>query len=703
MNRGRLVILGVVVAAIVGAIFVGRSMSSSTGNSELLITPRAVERRTLSDVLTVQGEVRREEILEVLSSIDGRVSALDVEEGDVIEAGQRVFAVDGRAAIAVDGEFPFYRTLQVGSEGPDVEQLERILVNLGHDVPEVDTLFTEETRTALAAWQAEQGYGSIASEAEETVSVSLVPNAAGYTLGRANSAAFTIVPSDPSRLRRPRSTDSRPQISVSYSTSETTEGKVLTVGFVSDKRLEDDLTIDYSISGTATSGVDFERPPSTVVMRDGSTFASFEISVFSDDVVEGDEDIVVTVLGSATGSYRPGKRYQVRYLVADATPSGSRLVDVFPATTEVDEGQSIVFTIRTTAASNLETPIEVVFGGTAAPESDFITPTSEQLTIPAGSMSVDVPIKIRDDGEAEPRETLTFTVVASTTDDVRTTYVVGTNSTATVEIRSGETPEITLSGGGSIPEGRAGSFVITADDPVPEDTSINYQIGGTATPGVDYQVLTGTVIMRAGTNRTSISVKAFDDDVVFQPTDMLVADWPVRVGGVAAEIGDQVVRGTPVLSLSESSFTIALTVGAAERAELEVGQKVTVDLTVGDQLLDGVISSLDESANLGPNGEEIFEGIVTVEGDFAGVDGASVTVDVTLAEVVDVLAVPVASVLRTADGDIVRVVNDQGTITRVPVTIGLIDREWAEIVAGLEGNELVIVDVETDGRTAQTP
>jgi multidrug efflux pump subunit AcrA (membrane-fusion protein) len=44
-------------------------------------------------------------------------------------------------------------------------------------------------------------------------------------------------------------------------------------------------------------------------------------------------------------------------------------------------------------------------------------------------------------------------------------------------------------------------------------------------------------------------------------------------------------------------------------------------------------------------------------------------------------------------GDEVRIVNDAGTITRVKVTIGLIDGEWVEIKDGLKGDELVVVDI----------
>jgi membrane fusion protein (multidrug efflux system) len=206
--------------------------------------------------------------------------------------------------------------------------------------------------------------------------------------------------------------------------------------------------------------------------------------------------------------------------------------------------------------------------------------------------------------------------------------------------------------------------------------------------------------MRAGTSSVSVPIDTLDDDVVFQPSDMVVASWPVRVGSVGVEIGDLVSRGTPLFELAETAFTIALVVGAAERAELEVGQRVSVDLTVGDRILDGLIVSLDDSATLGANGEERFEGIVEVDGEYEAVDGAKVTVDVVLAEVVDALAVPVAAVLRTADGDVVRVVADDGTIDRIPVTIGLVDREWVEVVEGLIGDELVVVDVETEGRTA---
>ena len=55
--------------------------------------------------------------------------------------------------------FSFFRRLDVGSDGPDVLQLEAILSASGYDVGTVDQLFTEETRSGLRDWQIARGYG----------------------------------------------------------------------------------------------------------------------------------------------------------------------------------------------------------------------------------------------------------------------------------------------------------------------------------------------------------------------------------------------------------------------------------------------------------------------------------------------------------------------------------------------------------------
>jgi len=701
VGRPQAAALGVVVIAL-GAVLVTRGGGESNGETALLITPRAVERRTLSDVLTVSGEVRREEVQSVRSSLTGQVNRIDVEDGATIEVGTDLFAIDGRTAVAVPGDFPFFRSLQVGSSGVDVQQLEQILADEGFEVGEIDTLSTETTRNGLAAWQMAHGYGSNGAEGDETVTLNLVPNSAGYSVGKANSAAFVIVPAKKSSPgSSPRTVvPNLPEVNITSTDDNTAEGDTIRVKVSVDERQDTDLIVNLTVDGTATEVSDFTRIPRSVTIEAGDLFTTFEFTIEEDDVIEDDEDINISVSPLFSFTFLPGDQGTVTFTIDDESTDIEQMLTIHSSNTSVREGNSANFIVRSAYAVNRDTKFEIQFSGVASAGEDFLVASPDDLVLRSGSYSAQFQVITRQDDISELDESLIVTLVARETNDARTTYEVGSPASAEVRIVSADLPELTVVGGGRIAEGNSGSFRIVADMPVAEDTSINYQLGGTSTPGQDYSIVTGTVLMKAGTSSVSVPIQALADDVMFQPSDMVVAEWPAKVGQVAVEASDYVAPGQEILNLTEPQLTVTLKVGAAERAELEVGQKAAVDLTVGDQILEGVISSLDDSATVGPNGEQIYEGVVTIDSTFEAVDGATVTVDVTLDEVTDALAVPVAAILRSADGDVVRVVNDEGTITRVPVTIGLIDREWAQILTGLKGDELVVVDVESEGVAA---
>ena len=122
--------------------------------------------RTLTDEITVRGELRRDELQVINSAVDGKISDVLVEDGDTVQPGDVLFALDGRRAVAVNGDFAFYRRLDVGSEGPDVLQLETILSDSGYDVGKVDEFYTEETRLGLSAWQVDHDYGGATMEVD---------------------------------------------------------------------------------------------------------------------------------------------------------------------------------------------------------------------------------------------------------------------------------------------------------------------------------------------------------------------------------------------------------------------------------------------------------------------------------------------------------------------------------------------------------
>jgi len=710
---------GVAGALVLGGVLVGQRSGTDGDDGELLIVPRAVERRDLDDVLVVQGEVRRDQISQIVLPEDGRVGAVAVAAGDVVQPGDTLFTLNGRAVVAVTGDTPFYRRLDVGSEGPDVAQLERILAESGAPLDTVDSLFGTDTRRALAVWQRQRGYGGTTQEPVETVTVVLGQNPAGYTVGPTNAVSFTIVPRPGTgavgSLRQQTGdtgdTDEVPEVEVTLSPGEVDEGDLVTLRVLVEPAPTDDLTVLLDVGGdarpgsSAARGADYPALPRSIVIPEGDTEVVRRFRVFADDVRERYEEIVVDVATprGSEPSYRVGTRRQARVGVR---PNGDDLVPrvvVESSSARIAEGAVATFTFTADLVSSEPLDLAVQIGGTAVGGSDYaeVDLGRVPVTIPAGARTATLQVFTRVDDQLETDETVVVSLQPAPGGDAeQPDYEVGDPASAAVTIESVDLPELRLEGGGEVAEGDRVRFTVVADRPLVRDTSVTYQLAGTATPGLDYEALSGTVVMAAGTASVSVELSVLDDDVVFLPGDMVVAAWPARVGSVNLDDGAFVARGTPVVTITEPGFGVRLRVSPSDRTPLVVGQRVLVSLGSSDTEYDGVITELDDSVVLGPQGEELYEGVVSVEGELDAVDGARATIEVVLAERVDVLVVPVAAVLRAGGAEEVRVVNDLGTISRVPVTIGLVDGEWAEVTSGLVGDELVVIDVDP---AADTP
>ncbi len=245
--------------------------------------------------------------------------------------------------------------------------------------------------------------------------------------------------------------------------------------------------------------------------------------------------------------------------------------------------------------------------------------------------------------------------------------------------------------------GASSSFTIVADQAPVKDTSVNYQVVGSAKPGEDFEPLTGTTLLLAGQRTVSVTVRTLEKDVVFEPTDMIAGQWPIRVGQVLVEEGDAAPPGTPLLSLTATSFTVTLKASASDRTKLATGQSVTVKLSGGDKEAPGLISELDENATVDDKTkEQSYQGTVDV-GDLGAADGAAVTIDVVLEERTNVMTVPIAAVLQNGSGaDVVRVIDlaNKGHVTETAVKTGLTEGSYIEVQSGLKGDEVVVVQIE---------
>lgn len=721
--------IGLVLVLLVG-VFVWPGTGGNSNNTQrndgptYVVAP--VERRTLSDEITVRGEIRRDQLQRITANVDGQVSSVLVDDGDTINAGDVLYAIDGRAAVAVDGEFSFFRRLDVGSDGPDVLQLETILSESGYDVGTVDQLFTEETRSGLRDWQIARGYGGASPEPNENIIISLSSNTAGYSIGAQNTIAIELQPSVPDQsLTSAKSSwetqtalysqntmnaeayvpanfasqnnvlqDDRPVIEVSVNPGSVVEGETATFTFTSDIPMASDTVIDYVVTGSATADDDYEDDPldGSFIFPAGAQSFDLQIETLTDNEIESAEELVIEVgEGFSVGDNLPYRLGALREAKLEITsPAGDvQTIEIRSITPSVSEGGNLTFEFQTDKISNEDTMIKISVWGTATSGSDFIAEDLE-VELPANQETVSLTFQTRNDSQVEPDEELWVTILSNPNE----TYAIGSPKSALGIIESNDLPELTISGGGGIGEGGNAEFVINADQPVTEDTSINYTLRGSATPGKDYKELPGTVIMPAGQSQVTVQIETIDDDVLFLPGDMVVASWPARIGTVSVDDGEFILLGQQVLTLTEPDFTITLTLNPTDRGNLEVGMEVEVEIQASDQdAVPGVILELDETATVAADGSERYEGVIQTFEDLDAVDGANVNVDVTREEKIDVITVPVAAVLQDGQGnDVVRVVLTDGTTRQVQVKVGLSEGAYVEITEGLSGEELVLVE-----------
>ncbi len=807
-------IAGVVV--VLGAAGIGYAQSGGTTSSsnQPVVIVSNVQRRTLQDTVTLSGTLARKQLSQIDAVSAGQVSSVYSTSDSTTNAGQAMFALDGRDAIAEPGTVSFFRSLGPGDEGDDVLQLKQILAAAGDDPGPMNTLFTEQTQVALGQWQAQHNYPSASAGGPQSLTVSLTQGA-GYQLGDQTAAGLTIGPPPAQTtastaggtrqgvLTALRSNDSStPVLQIQSVDDVVGEGTPATFVITASAASLTDTTVNLDIGGTADSN-DIVTPPSTVTLPANMTSVTVSVPTRVDNIVKPSKTLILTLAagtgydvgspssaqttitnnnvpslqisggvsispgGSATltitanqaplqdtevglslsGDAVPGTDYQTvnpivtlsagttstsvtinsinnqiiqpdRHVVVSITPSpgsytvgspgvavitingatGSAALPVVTlrsATTSLTKGQPFGVTISLSEAMSTSLTIALSYSGSAVQGTDYTLPGGNIVVAP-GQTSTQVSIPTVVDNVVESNRVLTVTLAASPA------YQVGSPKSASVTITSSTVPKLNISvNTPTVSQGGSATFTITADQAPVTATSVNYTVIGTAQPGEDYEPLVGAAVLPAGQTKVTVVLQSLEKDVVFEPTDMIVGNWPIRVGQVFVKAGDPVMPGTPILTLTDPNFTVTLQASATDRTKLAVGQHCTVELVGGDNEVPGTITELDadqtsvSSGTPGQPASEVYEGQIEVS-DLGAADGAAVSIDVVDQQVTNVLTVPVAAVKQNGLGqDVVSVVDvaDGDKITEVPVSTGLTEGSYVQITSGLTGDERVIVDV----------
>jgi hypothetical protein len=798
--------------------------ASSTSNKALVILAN-VQRRTLQDTITLNGNLARKEISKITPVTQGRVSSVYATAGATAKAGDPLFALDGRDAIAEPGTVNFFRSLGPGDQGDDVLQLKKILAAAGDNPGTIDTQFTQQTQAALGQWQTQHHYPSAKTAGPQSVTVALTQGS-GYKLGSQAAAGLMIGPRPGKTTAavtgngpravftslRPHITT--PELQIQSVNAVVSEGTPAAFVITSSAANGTDLTVNIDTGGTADSN-DIVPPPESIVLPANATSVTLSVPTRVDKVVKPDKTLTVSLAsgsgytvgspdsaqttitnnnvpslkltggvtvapgGSATltvtadqapvhdtqvgltfgGDAAPGTDYHTvnpvltlsagststsvtintlnnsviqpdRHIVVSINPApasytigspGIAVITVAGATgsaalpvvtlrsasTSLAKGQPFAVTVGLSEALSTPLTIVVSYGGTAVAGNDFTVPGGS-IVVPAGQTAASITIPTVLDNVVESDRVLTVSLAPSSA------YQVGSPSSASVTITSSVLPELSISiNTPVVTEGGSATFTISANQAPVKDTSVSYTVIGTAQPGQDFQPLVGTALLKAGQTTVTVVLQSIEKDVVFEPTDMIVAAWPIRVGQVYVKAGDTVAPGAPILSLTQPNFTVTLQASASDRTKLQLGQHCTVQLVGAPNQVSGTISELDADQTLISSGgsagsggaggspgaggtqQQVYEGQIQVP-DLGAADGAAVTIDVVDQQATNVLTVPIAAVKQNGLGvQVVRVVDvaGGGAVSEVPVSTGLTQGSYVEITKGLRGDEKVIVDV----------
>ena len=213
--------------------------------------------------------------------------------------------------------------------------------------------------------------------------------------------------------------------------------------------------------------------------------------------------------------------------------------------------------------------------------------------------------------------------------------------------------------------------------------------------------MTGAALLLAGQTSVTVQLQSIDSSVSFEPTDMIVGQWPIRVGTVFVKVGNPVQPGVPIIELTEPSLSVQLQASASTRANLAVGQSCTIQVSGSETQVQGTITELDATpTNVSAGGQSnlVYEGRVDSPdlAQLGGTDGATVSITAVDQQATLVPTVPIAAVKQNGTGaDVVRLIGRSGHITEVRVTTGLSSGSYIQIKRGLRIGQTVVVQSST--------
>ena len=403
------------------------------------------------------------------------------------------------------------------------------------------TFNTDYTPTGAATFTASSGTVTIPADST-TATVTLDPSM-DTTVESDETAILTVITGASYDVGTPAAAtgtitndDTDVTVAVSPSSVEEDGAPNLVYTFTRNGVTTGSLTVNFSVSGTATFSTDYTQigattfTPSTgtVDFVAGSSTATVTVDPTADNTIEANETVVLTV--EAGTSYNVASPFTATGTITN--DDAEVTLAVSPLTVEEDGATNLVYTFTRTGDTTGALVVKFSVGGTATFSTDYtqtgaatFTTTDGTVTFAAGNSTATVTVDPTADATAEANETVIFTLTPSPAD-----YNIGTPNMATGTINNDDTTVSVAVSPLAADEDGATNLVYTftrSDSSGP--LTVNFSVNGTATFNTDYTptgALTftasdGTVTFADGSLTATVTVDP-SADLTVEPDETVI-------------------------------------------------------------------------------------------------------------------------------------------------------------------------------------
>jgi len=298
------------------------------------------------------------------------------------------------------------------------------------------------------------------------------------------------------------------------------------------------ITVNYTLSGSATNGSDYSSLPGTVNFAAGVSSATVTVTPTDDNIFEGTETAILT-LTTGTGYALDLITSAVVNIADNDLPSISLAVS--PASVVEDGPSNLVYTFTRTGSTANALTVNYTVGGNAAFNTDYtqtgassFTATTGNITFAAGSSTATLTVDPTADTTVETDETVVLTLATAPGYTINTpaavTGTITNDDSSALPVISVAATDASAAETATGITANPGQFTLTRlGGNINQAVTVNYTLTGTATNGTDYTSLPTSVTFAAGSSTAIVTVTP-TNDTIFEATETAILTLATGTG-----------------------------------------------------------------------------------------------------------------------------------------------------------------------------